>query len=65
LALAAVPNCTGYRHEEEKEWVVGDKSVPPEEIRTPSAIAYLVVVELFPRPSIRAVPGPVKCSAVE
>jgi len=65
LALATVPKCTGYRHDGEKEWVVGDEGVPPEEITTPSAIAYPVVVELFPRPSIRAVPGPVKCSPVE
>ena len=65
LALATVPKCTGYRHEGDKEWVVGDKSVPPVEIDTASAIAYPVVVELFPRPSIRAVLGPVKCSPVE
>jgi hypothetical protein len=65
LAIATVPKCTGYRHEGEREWVVGDEGVPPEEIKTPSAIAYPVVVELFPRPSIRAVPGPVKCSPVE
>src|SRR5208337_706491 len=56
LAIAAMPKCTGYRHEGEKEWVVGDEGVPPKEINTPSAIAYPVVVELFPRPSIRAVP---------
>lgn len=65
LALATVPNCTGYRHEGDKEWVAGDEGVPPEKIDTPSAIAYPVVVELFPRPSIRAVPGPVKCTPVE
>ena len=63
LALATVPKCRGYRHEGEKEWVVGDKGVPPEEINTPSAIDYPVVVELLPRPSIRAVPGPVQCFA--
>jgi len=65
LAIGTMPKCTGYRLEGEKEWVVGDEGGPPEEINTPSAIAYPVVVELFPRPSIRAVPGPVKCSPVE
>jgi hypothetical protein len=64
LVIATVPTCTGYRHEGEKEWVVGDEGVPPEEIDTASAIAYPVVVELFPRPSIRAVPGLVKCVPV-
>jgi hypothetical protein len=65
LALATVPKCMGYRHEGDKEWVVGDEGVPPAEIKTPSVIAYSVAVELFPRPSIRAVPGPVKCFPVE
>src|SRR5665213_2520858 len=65
LALATVPTCTGYRHEGDKEWVVGEEGVPPEEIKTPSAIAYPVAVKLFPRPSIRAVPGLVKCSPVQ
>lgn len=65
LALATVPKCTGYRHEGQKEWVVGDEGVPPEEIKTPSAIAYPVAVEIFPRPSIRSVPGPVKCGPVQ
>ena len=64
LVVTTVPKCTGYRHEGEKEWVVGDEGVPPEEIDTASAIAYPVLVQLFPRPSIRAVPGPVKCSPV-
>jgi hypothetical protein len=65
LAIATMPKCTGYRHEGEREWVVGDEGVPPDEIETPSAIAYPVVATLFPRPSIRAVPGPVKCSPVQ
>jgi hypothetical protein len=65
LAPATVPKCTGYRHEGDKEWVVGDEGVAPEEITTASAIAYPVVVKLFPRPSIRAAPGPVKCTPVE
>jgi hypothetical protein len=65
LVIATVPKCTGYRHEGEKEWVVGDDGVRPEEIDTSSAIAYPVVVKLFPRPSIRAVPGSVKCNPVQ
>ena len=63
LAVSPVPQCTGYRREGEKEWVVGAEGVPPEEINTPSAIDYPVVVEFFPEPSIRAVPGPVSCFA--
>lgn len=65
LALVSVPKCTGYRHEGDKESTVGDEGVPPAEINTASAIAYPVVVELFPRPSIRAVLGPVKCTPVQ
>jgi hypothetical protein len=61
LALVTVPKCMGYRHEGDKEWTVGDEGVPPEEINVPSAIDYPVVVELFPQPSFRAVPGPVQC----
>jgi hypothetical protein len=64
LAIASVPKCTGYRHEGDKEWVAGDEGVPPEAIETPSTITYPAVVTLFPRPSISAVPGPVKCSPV-
>jgi len=64
LAIATVPKCTGYRHEGEKEWVAGDEGVPPEKIDTPSTITYPAVVKLFPRPSIRAVPGPVACGPV-
>jgi len=63
LTFATVPKCIGYRSDGEKEWVVGDQGVRPEEISTPSAIDYPVVVELFPQPSIRAVPGPVNCFA--
>jgi len=65
LALATIPNCTGYRHEGDKEWAVGDPGVPPEKISTPSAIAYPVEVKLSPRPSISAVPGPVKCTPIQ
>jgi hypothetical protein len=65
LALATVPKCAGYRHEGDKEWDASHPSVPLEDIGTPSAIDYPVVVELFPQPSIRAVPSPVKCFPVE
>lgn len=63
--LATVPKCTGYYPQGEKKWVPGDEGVPPGELETPSAIAYPVVVELFPRPSIKAVAGPAKCSPVD
>lgn len=65
LARATAPRCMGYRHEGDKERVEGDSGMPLEEMSTPSAIAYPVAVELFPRPSIRAVPGPAKCFPVE
>jgi hypothetical protein len=65
LAIETVPKCTGYRHEGDKEWVVGDEGVPPDDLKTPSAIAYPVMVYLFPRPSISAVLGPVKCTPVQ
>jgi len=64
LLPATVPVCAGYRHEGDKEWVVGDPGVPPEEITTPSAIAYPVAVEIFPQPSIKAISGPVTCTPV-
>ena len=56
LVLATIPKCTNS--------VVDDKGVAPE-LNTPSAIAYPVEVELFPRPSLRAVPGPVLCRQVD
>jgi hypothetical protein len=65
MAFDTVPECTGYRHEGEKEWVVGDAGEPPEPITTASAIAFPVELQFFPRPSIRVVPGQVKCSPVE
>lgn len=65
LPLATVPKCMGYRHEGEKEWVVGDEGVPPEAIKTPSAINYPAVVEFVPRPLIRALSGPVQCFPVQ
>jgi len=52
LVLASAPTCSGYE---------GEQPIPVEEAQTESAIAYRVAVELFPRPSIKAVPGPVKC----
>lgn len=64
LAHAPMPKCTGYRHEGEREWVVGDQGVPPADIGIPSVIAYPVAVKLLPQPSIRAVPGSVKCSPI-
>jgi hypothetical protein len=65
LPLAPVPKCTGYYKEGEKKWALGDQGVAPGEVETTSVIAYPVVVELFPRPSIKAVAGPVKCSPVD
>jgi hypothetical protein len=65
LAVDTPPECTGYRREGEKEWVVGDEGEPTEERTTASAIAYPVLLEFSPHPSIRAVPGTVKCSPVE
>lgn len=65
LPLAPLPKCTGYYQQGQKKWAVGDEGVPPGELETTSAIAYPVVVKLFPRPSIKAVAGPVKCSPVD
>ena len=52
LPLAAAPKCTGSEEE---------GTIPASEEQMESAIAYPVAVNLSPRPSIRAVPGPVKC----
>lgn len=52
LVLASVPTCTRYE---------GEQPVPVDEEQTESAVTYPVVVELFPRPFIKAVPGPVMC----
>jgi hypothetical protein len=65
LTIATVPKCMGYRQEGEKQWVLGDEGVPPEEITTPSAIAYPVEVGLFPAPSMKAASGPVQCFPVD
>lgn len=63
VLLATAPECVGYRREGDKEWTTGDEGVPPEDISVPSSIDYPVAVDLFPHPSIRAVPGPVQCFA--
>jgi hypothetical protein len=64
LTSATVPECTGYRHGGDKESGVSDEGLPPHDINTASAIAYPVLVKLFPQPSIKAVSGPVKCTPV-
>jgi len=53
LPLAAAPKCTNY---------LGEPTITAEDAEARSVIAYPVAVELFPQPSIKAVPGPVKCS---
>ena len=52
LIPSPVPTCTGYE---------GEQPGPTGEQQAPSAITYPVVVELFPRPSIKAVDGPITC----
>ncbi|MGA3332840.1 MAG: hypothetical protein ABSC62_01610 [Terracidiphilus sp.] len=59
LTLATVPTCTGYVGEQP------DQPVPLDDLQTPSAIQFPVKVKLFPRPSIQAAPGPVKCRPIE
>ena len=56
LPLATAPNCTGYE---------GEQPTPAEQEQTESAIGYPVEVQLLPHPSMKAVPGPVKCRPVE
>jgi hypothetical protein len=53
LPLAAAPKCTNY---------LGEPTLTAEDAEARSVIAYPVAVELFPRSSTKAVPGPVKCS---
>jgi hypothetical protein len=65
LSLTTSPKCVGYRREGEKEWMVGDEGVPPAMVETPSTIAYPVIVQLFPRISIKAAPGALKCGPVQ
>jgi hypothetical protein len=56
LPLATAPKCTGSEEEQ---------TIPANEEQMESAIAYPVEVELSARPSIKAVPGPVKCRSVD
>jgi hypothetical protein len=53
LPPADEPKCTNY---------LGEQTLTAADTQSRSVIAYPVEVELFPRPSIKAVPGPVKCS---
>lgn len=53
LEHMSVPTCAGYE---------GERPIPVEQERIPSAVTYPVAVELFPRPSIKVVPGPVWCA---
>jgi hypothetical protein len=53
LPPATAPTCTNY---------LGEQTLTDEDTKSRSVIAYPVAVELFPRPTIKAVPGPVKCS---
>jgi len=55
LPPATAPKCTNFE----------GKPVPVEEKETPTAVVYPVAVELFPRSSIKAVPGPVKCMEID
>lgn len=52
LVPGTLPTCTGRE---------GEQPVSVEDQQTESAVAYPVIVELSPRPSIKAVPGPVMC----
>jgi hypothetical protein len=55
LMSALEPVCVGYNGE----------PIPADEEQTESTIAYPVVVRLFPRPSVEAVPGLIKCRPAE
>lgn len=63
LAVAPVPKCVGYRQEGQKDWVVGDEGVPPDEITAPSVIAYPVEVNLSAGREIKVIRGSIWCSA--
>ncbi len=65
LPSSRVPTCIGYSSPGQTPWRVGDPGMPPEAIETNSAVAYPVVATLLPRPSIKPVPGPVRCSPVD
>ncbi|MGB0063907.1 MAG: hypothetical protein WBP85_05620 [Terracidiphilus sp.] len=59
LPPSDAPACTGY---------VGEKTDQPialATLETPSALQYPVEVKLFPRPTIRAIAGEVKCRPVD
>lgn len=56
LVLASAPTCTGYE---------GERPIPVADEQPESVIAYPVEVELFPRPSIKALSGPVICRPAE
>ena len=53
LPPAPAPKCTNY---------LGEQTLTTADIEARSVIAYPATVVLFPRPLIKAVPGPVKCS---
>jgi hypothetical protein len=52
LPPAAAPKCANY---------LGEQTLTAQDAQSHSVIAYPVAVGLFPRPSIKVVPGPVKC----
>jgi hypothetical protein len=59
LLSSMAPTCTGYVGEQP------DQPIPLEDVETPSTLQYPAEVELSPRPSIHAVPGPMKCRPQE
>jgi hypothetical protein len=65
LLPSTVPKCVGYRRVGDEQSAVSYDDLPPAEVSSPSVIDYPVTVELFPHPTIRAVPGPVKCFPIE
>lgn len=65
LRASAIPKCTGYVEPGKKKWVIGDEGVPPDDLDSPSVIAYPVRAELLPRPTSKVTPGPVSCTAPE
>jgi hypothetical protein len=56
LPPEAAPECMGNE---------GEQPVPSREVPIPSAIVYPVVLKLSPQPSMKALPGPVKCWPVD
>lgn len=63
IQTSAVPKCTGYVEPGKKKWVIGDDGLPPDELDSPSVIAYPVTVQLLLRPIRKVVAGPVSCTA--